>query len=303
MIRNLDELLEAAANLSGPRALVVAPSNDETFLAIRAAREKLGLRFLLVGDPQVIAAALPDDRGIEIVACPDLSACLETSLDLLTKGDAQILLKGSLDTGTLMKAVLRPESGLRTGRLLSDSFVFEYAARPENQLVIITDGGLNIAPDLNAKAELIRNAVEVMHALGNASPRVAVLAASEFVQPNAPATLDAALLVKMNERGQIKGCVVDGPLALDTALDPCAAQEKRLTSPVAGAAEILLCPTIECANALAKSTTYIANTRLAHVIVGARVPILIPSRADKSDAKLCSLALGMLMSETGDRRK
>jgi phosphate butyryltransferase len=160
---------------------------------------------------------------------------------------------------------------------------------------MITDGGLNIAPDLEAKVQLIRNAVAVAHALGNANPKVAVLAASEFVQTNMPASVDAAALAQMNARGQIQGCVVDGPLALDNALETRAAGDKGIRSVVAGAAEILVCPAIECANILAKSTTYIGNARLAHVIVGAKIPILIPSRADKSDAKLLSLALGIMM--------
>ena len=297
MIDNLDELLAAAAKVGTRRALVVSPANAETFEAIREGREKLGLQFILVGDRKTIAAALPDRAGTEIVDCPDVEGCLATSVELLGRGEAHILMKGSVDTATLIKTALRPESGLRTGRLLSDIFIFEYAPRRENKLIMITDGGLNVAPDLEAKVQLIRNAVEVAHRLGNANPKVALLAATEFVQPNMPSTLDAAVLSKMNERGQIRGCVVEGPLALDTALEESAAKEKHIGSAVAGAAEILVCPNIECANALAKSTTYIAKARLAHVIVGARIPILIPSRADSSDAKLLSLALGMIMSE------
>jgi phosphate butyryltransferase len=297
MIDNLDELLAAAAKVRTRRALVVYPANAETFEAIREGRDKLGLEFILVGDRATIAAALPDHAGTEVVDRPDVEGCLATSVELLGRGEAGILMKGSVDTATLIKAALRPESGLRTARLLSDIFIFEYAPRRENKLIMITDGGLNVAPDLEAKVQLIRNAVEVAHALGNANPKVAVLAATEFVQPNMPSTLDAAALSKMNERGQIRGCVVEGPLALDTALEESAAREKHIRSAVAGAAEILVCPNIECANALAKSTTHIARARLAHVIVGARIPILIPSRADSSDAKLLSLALGMIMRE------
>ena len=297
MIRNLDALLQAAAGVETRRALVVYPANDETFAAIREARANLHLQFLLVGDGKTIEAALPDRAGTEIVDRPGVEDALAASVELLGKGNADILMKGSLDTATLIKAALRPESSLRTGRLLSDVFLFEYHSSRENQLVMITDGGLNIAPDLAAKVQLIRNAVEVAHALGNANPKVAVLAASELVQPNMPATVDAAELSRMNEQGEIQGCVVYGPLALDNALDEPAAREKGIASPVAGAAEILVCPNIECANALAKSTTYIGHARLAHVIVGARIPILIPSRADNRDAKLLSFALGMIMSE------
>jgi phosphate butyryltransferase len=276
MIRNFEELLQAAKQTTGGEAsrtvLVVGPVNEETAEAVREAREVLGLQFVF--------------------------AELSAGMEVLARGEAGILMKGGVDTATLIKAALKPESGLRTGRLLSDVFVFEYAARPENRLVMITDGGLNIAPDLEAKVQLIRNAAAVAHALGNANPKVAVLSASEFVQANMPSSVDAAALAQMNARGQIKGCVVDGPLALDNALEMHAAGEKGIRSAVAGAAEILLCPTIECANMLAKSTAYIGNARLAHVIVGARIPILIPSRADKSDAKLLSLALGMMMAAT-----
>jgi len=222
MIRNFEELLQAAKQTTGGKTsrtvLVVGPVNDETAEAIRQAREVLELVFLFA----------------------ELSAAVE----VLAGGAAGILMKGGVDTATLIKMALKPESGLRTGRLLSDVFVFEYAARPENRLVMITDGGLNIAPDLDAKVQLIQNAVVVAHALGNASPKVAVLSASEFVQANMPSSVDAAALAQMNARGQIQGCVVDGPLALDNALEMHAAGEKGIRSAVAGAAEILLCPTI-----------------------------------------------------------
>lgn len=297
MIESLDQLLQAAGEMRAQRALVVLPANDETFAAIRAGQQKLHLTFLLAGDRQTIERELIDLAGIEVMECRDASEFLDRAPELLGRIDAGILLKGGIDTATLLKAALRPESGLRTGRVLSDVFVFEYHGRGGTRLVMITDGGLNIAPDLDAKAQMIRNAVEVAHALGSPNPKVAVLAATEFVQANMVSTTDAAILSKMNERGQIRGCVVDGPLALDSALDEGAASEKRLTGPVAGNADILLCPNIECANAVAKSTTYIGGSRLAHVIVGARIPILIPSRADTSDAKLMSLALGMIMSE------
>jgi phosphate butyryltransferase len=150
---------------------------------------------------------------------------------------------------------------------------------------------------LKDKVKLIKNAVEVAHALGNENPKVAVLSATEFVHPKLPSTVDAAELTRMNERGEIRGCVVGGPLALDGAVSLEAANEKRMSSPVAGSAEILVCPNIETANSLAKSTTYFAGFPLGHVIVGGRVPILIPSRADKAKARLHSIALGVIMSE------
>jgi phosphate butyryltransferase len=297
MIRNFEELVGAAAGVAAPPVLVVNPANPETFQTIREARERLRLQFILVGGGKLIEPALAGCGGVEIIDCPGVGDCLAASMALMAKQKAGILMKGSVDTATLMKEVMRPENGLRSGRLLSDVFLFEYAPRPDNKLVMITDGALNVAPDLEAKVKLIENAVKVAHALGNLCPKVAVLTATEFVQANMPATLDAALLCKMNERGQIRGCIVEGPLALDGALARHAAEEKHIGSSVAGAAEILVCPNIECANVLAKSTTYIGNARLAHVIVGARIPILIPSRADGSDARFLSLALGMIMSK------
>jgi phosphate butyryltransferase len=297
MIGNFDEMLAAAAKRSGKRAVVISPGNEETFQAIEEARAKLGVKFALAGDRAAIEAGLRCGAGgIEILHQPDIQGAVRAAIDLVRQGGADILMKGSVDTATMMRAVLHPEAGLRTGRLLSDVFLFEYAPREGNKFVMITDGGVTPQPDLKAKVELIRNAVEVAHALGNPNPKVALLAATEFVNPDIPSTVDAALLSKMNERGQIKGCVVDGPLALDCALTPEAAAEKRLRTAVAGAAEILVCPDIECANSLAKSTMYIGNCRQAHVVVGARAPILIPSRADTSEGKLLAIALGMLQN-------
>jgi len=294
-------LLAAAALITEKKILVVNPGNVETFNAIELAQAALQTRFVLVGDEKVIthnlSGARVDRSRISIHHHNDEKDAVRICMTMLRRGEADILLKGSIDTATLMKAVLEEKSGLRTGRLLSDVFVLEYPPREGNKFIMITDGGITPAPDLKNKVELITNAVEVAHALGNPNPKVAVLSATEFVVPALQSTLDAAALSKMNERGQIKGCVVDGPLALDNAISPDAVREKGITSPVAGRAEILVAANIESANSLAKSTTLFAGLRLAHVIIGAQVPILIPSRSDKSDAKLLSIALGMIMSE------
>jgi phosphotransacetylase len=271
----------------------------ESFAAIVEAKAKTKAHFVLVGNRSTIESGLRESGGtiasFEIHDQPDSESALDHSITLLRDGKGDMLMKGGIDTGTMMKAVLSEKSGLRTGRLLSDIFVLEYPDRESNKFVMITDGGMTLAPDLQNKIELVKNAVEVAHALGNAEPKVAILSATEFVLPNLPSTLDAAALSKMNDRGQIKGCIIDGPLALDNALSVEAAAEKGIHSRVAGRAEILVAANIESANSLAKSTTYFGNMRLAHVIVGARVPILIPSRADKSDAKLLSVALGLVM--------
>ncbi len=307
MIQNFEQLLSAALCVAPKRIAVIYPNNEETFTALRQILETGLADLMLIGNPQLIAPAMgsgPDTkRNLEIVPAGSAAEALRKAVETAHEGKADIIMKGGIETSTMMKALLHEESGIRTGRLLSDIFILEFPPRHENKFVMITDGGMAIAPDLNNKVELIANAVEVAHALGNPNPKVAVLSATEFILPNLPSTVDAAALSKMNERGQIKGCLVDGPFALDNAISEEAAAEKRLASPVAGHAEILIAANIESANSLAKSTTYFAGLRLAHVIVGGRVPILIPSRADKSDAKLLSAALGVLMSDYYDRQK
>ncbi len=301
-VLNFDNLLETAVGLPPKTVAVVYPNNSETFSAIAEACSVMKTKFVLFGDQTIVDERLrtfPEDSlsRIRVVGVDDVSYALRKAIESVRDGEADILLKGGIDTSTMMKGVLADQSGLKTGRLLTDIFVLEYPTRQENQFIMITDGGMTLAPDLKNKVELINNAAEVAHALGNPNPRVAILSATEFVMPNLQSTIDAAALSKMNERGQIRGCVVDGPLALDNALSMEAAEEKGIKSPVAGRAEILVAANIESANSLAKSTTYFANLRLAHVIVGAKVPILIPSRADRMEAKLLSIALASIVIE------
>jgi len=299
-ITTFDELLATAASLPEKRVLVALPTNIETFEAVRDALDRLNTRFILVGEEETITRRLASvhaaSKKVEVRQAHGTEDALQASTELLRLGKADLVMKGSMDTGTLMRALLDEKSGLRTGRLLSDVFITESSLPEGKRFLMITDGGLNPAPDLKDKIDIVHNAVSVAHALGNAIPRVAILSATELVSANIPSTIDAAILAKMNDRGQITGCIVDGPLGLDNAISSTAAAEKKIRSEVAGRADILVAPTIEAANALAKSTTYFAGWRLAHVIVGGKVPILIPSRADKSDAKLLSIALGMMMS-------
>lgn len=295
MIRSFEELRAAARSRTGCRVVFVAPHSSEILLAAHQATTDLGVECILVGDPAKIQAD-PAVAGMQVVEAPTPHAALAAALALINAGKGDVLMKGSVDTSTLMKAVLDETTGLRTGRVLSDVVALEYSGSGGKRLVMITDGGVVTTPDLKTKKELIINAVEVAHALGNPMPRVAVLSATEFVNPALQSTIDAAILSKMCERGQIPGCLVDGPLALDNALSPEAAAEKKLISPVAGNADILLAHTIEVANSLAKGATYFAGLMLAHVIVGAKVPVIISSRADKSEARVLSVAMGMLMT-------
>lgn len=306
MIQNFDQLLEAARKISEqaarPIRIVIAAGNDRAALeAIWDAKQMKLADGLLVGAKEAIWKTLDElhlDRNeFEIIQAAEETEICRRTVQAIHHGEAEIILKGKVKTATLLKAVLDAEHGLRTGRLISDAFVFEWPERPDpNKLMIITDGGFNLAPDLNQKIQILENAVQVMHALGHSNPRVAVVSAVETVNPSLPSTVDAAILAKMNERGQIKGCLVDGPLGLDNAISPEAAQQKGIQSPVAGKADILLFPNIESANLTAKGTTYFAKLRLAHATMGARAPVLIPSRSDTADAKLLTIALNVLIS-------
>jgi phosphate butyryltransferase len=294
MITSFADLRSAARLKGGGRIIIVAPHSPEILTSAREAEDALGVHCILVGNRKAIGAEAAQS-SMEIHEAATIPEALQASLTLIRAGQGDVLMKGSVDTSTLMKAVLDEATGLRTGRTLSDVVVFEYGSGTERRLVMITDGGVVTTPDLKVKRELIINAVEVAHALGNTLPKVAVLSATEFVNPTLASTLDAAALSKMCERGQIPGCLVDGPLALDNAMSPEAAAEKGLRSPVAGHADILVGHSIEVSNSLAKGATYFAGLKLAHVIVGATVPVLISSRADKSEARLLSMALGVLM--------
>ncbi len=301
MTQDFEQLLTQALQIKGKRVAVIAPDNEETFSAIFEAND-LGLaKFICIGNEEIILqhinAAHKNVDDFEIIPRTQLIDALNSSIDLIRHEKADILLKGGIDTSTMMKAVLRDDAGIKTNRLLTDIFLLEFPPREKYKFIMITDGGMTLAPDLKNKVELINNAVDVAHALGNMNPKVAVLSATEFVVPSLQSTLDAAALSKMNDRGQITGCIVDGPFALDNAISSEAAGEKQIASEVAGKAEILVAANIESANSLAKSTTFFAGLRLAHVIVGGRVPVLISSRADKRDAKILSIALGVIMSE------
>ncbi|MDZ7332927.1 MAG: bifunctional enoyl-CoA hydratase/phosphate acetyltransferase [candidate division KSB1 bacterium] len=304
-INNFDQLLEQAKQISEkserPVRVAIAAANDQAALeAIQDAKKMKLADGLLIGNRKQIIKAL-DELNIghdefEIIEADEESAICRRTVQAIHNGEAELILKGKVKTATLLRAVMDAEHGLRTGRLISDAFLFEWPERQDpNKLMIITDGGFNLAPDLNQKIQILENAVQVMHALGHPNPRVAVVSAVETVNPSLQSTVDAAILAKMNERGQIKGCIVDGPLALDNAISPEAAQQKGIQSPVAGKADILLFPNIESANLTAKGTTYFAKLRLAHATMGAKAPVLIPSRADTSDAKLLTLALNVIL--------
>jgi phosphotransacetylase len=203
-------------------------------------------------------------------------------------------MKGRLHTDELLRAVVDKAAGLRTGRRISHAFVMDVPTY--NKTLIVTDGAVNIAPDLMAKRDICQNAIELAHALGIAQPKVAILAAVETVNPAMPATIDAAALCKMAERGQITGGILDGPLAFDNAISPEAARTKNIESPVAGRADILLVPDLEAGNMLAKQLTFLAHADAAGIVLGARVPVILTSRADSVRARMASCAVAVLLA-------
>jgi phosphate butyryltransferase len=237
--------------------------------------------------------------GFQFVHRPGERAAAEMAVALVRAGDADLLLKGAVSTPELIRAVLDRESGLRSGRLLSDVFLIEYGSPGPARLVGITDGGVTPVPDLEQKEAILRNAVHVFHSLGVDEPRVAVLSGTEKPTPKLPGSMDAARLAAMHQAGAIQQCVVDGPLAMDLALSAEAAALKGVESPVAGRADILLFPTLEAANITAKAIQYWTSQDPGHVVVGATSPVLIPSRAESARARLNAIALGSLLAGRG----
>jgi phosphate butyryltransferase len=299
MIKNFDELLQKVKDTSKTIAVVCA--HQETALsAVIEARKKRIANSILIGDSKIISEILDelgeDPASFEIIDEKDPTKAVLISTSLVRNGEAHIILKGKIDTTTLMKGVLNKETGLRTGRLLSDVFVFEYPEKnSESKLILMSDGGVVLNPTLEQKIEIIKNAVEVANKLGMENPKVALLSATELVLEDLTSTTDAIKIKQLNQEGKITGCIIDGPLALDLAISEESAVEKGIKSEVAGKADILIVPNIESGNILGKSLTYFAHYKIGHVIIGATAPILIPSRADKMEAKLNSIALGVLM--------
>lgn len=295
---NFAEIMQTARQ-KGPKTIAVAAAQDlEVLLAVKNARD-LGLaEAILVGDAsrirQIAQANQLDLTDVSIIDQADAAQACRTAVQLVSEGKAQILMKGLVDTAVILKAVLDKEIGLRTENVLSHVAVAEIAGY--DRLFYITDAAMNIEPDLITKKQIIENSIQVANALGNDHPKVACICAVEKVNAKMKATVDAAALVKMNESGELGGCLVAGPLALDNAVSLEAAQHKGITNPVAGNADILVMPFIEPGNMLYKSIVFFAKGKLAGIVVGAKAPIVLTSRADSDEAKLNSIAIGVLMA-------
>ncbi|MDB5977392.1 MAG: Phosphate butyryltransferase [Nevskia sp.] len=291
------KLIAMTAGMAPLRTAVVHPV-DAAALGAAVEAAKLGLIVpVLVGPKHKIVAAAAaggfELAGIEIVDVEHSEAAAEAAAVMAGDGKVEALMKGTLHTDELMRAVLMPEARLRTGRRMSHVFAIDAPGYPRP--LFITDAALNVTPDLAAKRDIAQNAIDLAHALGIARPRMAVLCAVETVNPAMPSTLDAAALCKMAERGQITGAVLDGPLAFDNAVSAEAALIKGIISPVAGHADILLVPDVEAGNMLAKQLEYLAGAQMAGIVLGARVPVILTSRADPTLARLGSCAIALLL--------
>jgi phosphate acetyltransferase len=296
------ERLIAAAKALPRLAVAVAHPCDAPSLG--AALEAAGLGLIepiLVGPKRKIetaAAALGSDlSGTRIVDAPHSHGAAEQAVALVREGKAEALMKGSLHTDELMGAVVKRDAGLRTARRVSHCFVFDVPGY--DNVLIITDAAINIAPTLEEKADIVQNAIGLARALRIDPVRVAILSAMETVNAKVPSTIEAAALCKMADRGQITGGILDGPLALDNAIDLGAARIKNIDSPVAGQARVLVVPDLEAGNMLAKSLTFLANADAAGIVLGARVPIILTSRADSTTTRLASCAVASLVAEAG----
>lgn len=298
VIRNFEEMMEHIPSLRKMKLAVAAAQDADVLTAVENARNMGIIDGILVGDGakirEIAHTCGVDIAKYEVVDISDLSEAARTAVSYVSSGKADFLMKGIIGTADLLKAVLDKEIGLRTGSLLSHVMV--YSVPTYHKLIFLTDGGVMTYPDLGQKAQIIQNAVRVTKALGISPAKVAPLCAVEVVNPDMQATLDAAALAKMSQRGQIKDCIIDGPLALDSVISAEAAKHKGISSPVSGDADVLLVPNIESGNLLGKSLTYLASAKSAGVIMGARCPIVLVSRADTSEMKLYSIALGCIVS-------
>lgn len=297
-IKNFQELLTEAERLGPKRIAIAGAEEHEVLMAAAQATERGLAKCILVGDLRRIQEEARkhdiDLYGMSMLDEPNKNLMIRRVVTLARENAADLLMKGTVSTGSLLSMVLNREVGLRTGHLLSHVGVFEVPGY--DRIIFITDGGVNIQPTADQKLQIINNAVDVAHRLGVKEPKVALVAASEMLSPHIPASLDALALARMAEQGWVEGALVDGPLALDTAVSPEAAAIAGAEGPVAGHADILVVPDVDTGNMVAKVITFFVKGRMAGVVMGARVPLVISSRADLHEVKLVSMALGVVLS-------
>jgi phosphate butyryltransferase len=293
VLRSLSEVIEMAKGKG--KVIAIAGAEDKEAIKAVFEAQELGVSAILFGKKEVIESNLKEiGADFPIVDCRTDEESSKAAVKAVVEGRAHIVMKGLVKTSTLLKAVLDKEQGLRTERLLSHVAVVEVPG--VNRLIFVTDGGMVIRPTLEQKVQIIENAVSVARKLGYEMPRVGLIAAVETVNPDMPETLEAAIIAKMNERGQIKNCKIDGPLGIDNALSVYAAEVKGVKGEVAGHADILVVPDIHSGNFLGKSAVYFANGKIAGIIAGAKAPVIVISRADTSESKFASIALAIAIS-------
>ena len=299
MIKNINELFEAAKKQHTMKLVVAAAQDEDVLLAVMKAAEESVVDPILVGDESLINE-IAEKNGLNLSAyklihLEDLTEVARTSVELVKSGQADFVMKGLIDTSILLKAVLDKEVGLRTDSQLSHVMVYDIPAY--HKLMYFTDGGMNISPDLEAKTAITKNAIRVAKALGNENVKVACLAAKEKVNPKMPATVDAKALEEKCQNGEFgEGVIVEGPLAFDLVVSKEAAETKGFKSQIAGDVDVVVVPTIEVGNGIGKSLTYLSKAQSAGIIMGAKAPVVLVSRADSFEDKLNSIALGSVIA-------
>lgn len=305
MALDFDGVLEAIKPYPRRRVAVAVGQDDAVLDAVARAECENVADAVLVGDEALIREVAKKTGtsldGVEIVHEPDANAAARKAVQLVSSGQCHIVMKGKIHTDDFLRAVLDKEVGLRGKRLLSHTFILE-VDRPHRHLLFVTDGAMNIAPDFEQKAQIASNAIALARLFGVEEPKVAALAGVELVNPKMQATQDAAVLALMSYRGQFEHGVVEGPLALDLAVSEEAARVKNVKNPVAGKADILLVPTLESGNILVKAFSHLAGGRTAGLVLGARAPVVLTSRADSAEAKFLSIACAVYAANMAEVR-
>jgi phosphate acetyltransferase len=298
-----DRLISNAKSVPAAKTIVAHPCDDTS---LRGPIEAAGAGLIvpiLVGPAAKIKAVARDSKldisKFELADTPHSDAAAAKAVELIREGKGELLMKGSLHTDELMRAVTSSTTGLRTARRISHVFVMDVPMHPDT--LFITDAAINIFPDLDAKRDIIQNAIDLFTQVGLGTPRVAILSAVETVTSKIPSTIEAAALCKMADRGQITGGILDGPLAFDNAVDPEAARIKGIRSPVAGKAQILVVPDLEAGNMLAKNLVFLSKADSAGIVLGARVPVVLTSRADSVRSRMASCAVAVLYADARRR--
>ncbi len=296
MFKNYDEMLAEAKKYAPMKVAVAGAQEDTVLLALNSAQEGGLIEPILFGDKKEIERLAAqtgyslDNISVTDVSDPDL--CALEAVKCVSSGNADILMKGLLQTGTIMKAVFNKEMGLRTNKLISHLFMIKLPDYPK--FLSLTDGGINVAPELPDQLKILENAIDFYHLMGFELPKIAVLAPVETVSDKIPSTMNAAILAKMNDRGQIPGALIDGPLAFDNAISPESVREKKIVSKVAGDADVLFVNDIDMGNGLFKGLIYFGHGVPAAVMLGTKRPVIVTSRADSAECKFLSIALNVL---------